>query len=179
VLDLRIVWSVVTEPALLLLLALTAVLAWPVGSLIARRSGCPRAFGILFAVVLGAVLAATTTTGASRLPVHLQASGVREYLGQFASHRVVLAGLRGFGGDDERLANIGLFLPLGLLATLIWRRPGWVAAGGAALSFLIEMWQAFIGRSGQLADVLHNSAGAALGAALGALALHLGSRRRR
>jgi hypothetical protein len=118
-------------------------------------------------------LAATTTTGASQLPVALQAGAVRGYLGQFADFGVLLAALRGFAGNDERLANIGLFLPLGMLATLIWRRTGWAAAWGAALSFLVEMWQAFIGRGGELADVLHNSAGALLGAVLGVLVLRV------
>jgi hypothetical protein len=175
-LDPGIVWSVVTEPALLVLLALTAVLAWPLGSLLARRGRCRRGLGVLFVAVLGAVLAATTTTGARRMPVTVQLGAVRADLGQFVDPVVQLAAARGFAGNAERLANIGLFLPLGLLATLIWQRPGRVAACGAALSFLVELWQAVIGRGGELADVLHNSAGALLGASLGVLVLRVAPR---
>lgn len=161
-LDPRIIWSVVTEPALLVLLGLTLVLAWPIGSRLAR----PRVLGVLFVVVLGSLLAATVTTGAGRSAVAVQLGPIQSYLGQLFDPGLLCSDLRGFGQTGERLANIGLYLPLGFLATLIWRRPGWSIAGGAALSFAIELWQAVIGRGGDLNDVLHNSAGTALGALL-------------
>jgi VanZ family protein len=114
--------------------------------------------------VLGAMLAATATTGAGRSVVIFQLGPVHAYFAQLADPGRLWTDLRGFGQTAERVANIGLYLPLGLLATLIWRRPGWSIAGAAALSFAIELWQAVIGRGGDLNDVLHNAAGAALGA---------------
>jgi VanZ family protein len=168
-LDLRIVWHVVTEPELLAIIAVTLLVAWPLGTVLARRNGCARAVGVLFVVVVGSVLAATTTHGSFGLPYAFELSGVRPYLAQFADPGLIGSGLRGFGATLERLANIGLFLPLGLVATLLWRRPLRAVAFGVALTFAVEGWQAYIGRGGEFIDVLHNSVGALLGAVIGAI----------
>lgn len=151
-LDTEIIWHVVSQPARLAVLAVTAVLAWPLGRLLGRGPA-----GAGFVLVLGAVLAATATT---RTPYY-SARGVEVYLGEFAGPLFA-----GFAGTDERLANIGLFLPLGLLATVVWRRPAATVLGCAALSFLIEGWQGFIGRGGDPIDVVHNAAGGLLGVTL-------------
>jgi hypothetical protein len=152
VLDAGIIGNVVSRPALLLILAVTAVLAWPVGRLLRRG-----ALGVWFVVVLGAVFAATGTTGSP----YYSTGGVRTYLAGFDG-----ALLDGFAGNYERLANIGLFLPLGALATLLWRRPVLAVLGCAVLSFVIEGWQGFIGRGGDPVDVVHNTVGGLLGAGL-------------
>jgi glycopeptide antibiotics resistance protein len=141
-----------TWPATLTVVALTLMLAWPLG----RRRGVT---GVLFVVVVGLVLAATATTGV----LALSTSGLRPYLAAFADPGVLFGG---FAGNLERLANIGLFLPLGLLGTLLWRRPLWVATGCLAFSFLIETWQDLNGRGGDAVDVVHNTAGALLGVLL-------------
>nr|WP_268248794.1 VanZ family protein [Actinoplanes ianthinogenes] len=60
-----------------------------------------------------------------------------------------------------------MFLPLGVVATLLWRRPIAVVAASFAVSFGDEAWQGFIGSGGDPVDVIHNTAGALLGAALG------------
>jgi VanZ family protein len=86
-LDLGIVWHVVTEPELLAIIAGTLLVAWPLGTMPARRNGCARTVGVLFVV----------------------------------------------------------------------------------LTFAVELWQAYIGRGGELVDVLHNSVGALLGAVIGAI----------
>jgi glycopeptide antibiotics resistance protein len=130
----------------------TLALAWPLG----RRRG--RA-GVLFVLVLGGILAATTTTSV----VFLSAGGMRPYLTGFGDPAHLF---RGFAGNQERVANILLFLPLGLLGTLLWRRPAVVLAACVALSFLVEAWQGFIGRGGDALDVVHNSAGALIGVLL-------------
>jgi hypothetical protein len=156
VVDTRIAWAVATKPATLIVLALTLLLAWPLG----RRRG---ATGVLFVVTLGAILAATATT---RL-FHFGVADVRPYLGQFGDPAYVFGG---FAGNLERLCNIALFLPLGLLATLLWRRPLLVVASCSGLSFLLEAWQAVIGRGGDAIDVAHNTVGAALGVGLAYLA---------
>jgi len=147
-----VAWNVATQPVTLLILALAVALAWPLG----RRGG---AAGVLFVLALGVVLAATTTTTVPFFSL----GGIRLYLGYF-HHPAHL--LQGFAGDQERVANILLFLPLGLLGTLLWRRPLAVFAACVALTFLIEAWQGFIGRGGDPADVVHNSVGALLGVLL-------------
>lgn len=151
-LDSRIIWNVIDQWPVLSILALTAVVAWPLGRR-PHRGG----LGVAFVAVLGAVLAATTTT---RLP-GFSLDGLRPYLSEFLDPGYLVDG---FGSTDEKLANIGLFLPPAVLATMLWRRPVVIVAAGAGLSFLIEAWQAFIGRGGDAVDVVHNAFGAMLGA---------------
>jgi glycopeptide antibiotics resistance protein len=70
----------------------------------------------------------------------------------------------------EFSANILLFLPLGLLAMALLPRLSWVrvALGAGVLSILIELAQTLLrpDRTGSVRDVLANTLGAALGAAL-------------
>jgi glycopeptide antibiotics resistance protein len=154
--DTGIAWAVAIRPATLAVVALTLLLAWPLG----RRRGTA---GVLFVLTFGTILAATAT---ARL-FHFSATGVPPYLHQFADPAYVFGG---FAGNQERLANICLFLPLGLLATLLWRRPLLVFGSCAALSFVLEAWQGLIGRGGDAVDVVHNSAGALIGVGLAYLA---------
>ena len=74
-------------------------------------------------------------------------------------------------GGVDFVANVVLFLPLGAFLVLDgngWRR---AALAGAALSLGIELlqWQAIPGRDASMGDLLANSLGAGMGAAL---ALH-------
>ena len=153
-----IVLAVVSRPALILLLVISAGLSWPVGRRVSP--GRPR-LGALFVFTLGAVLAATTTTVSWRPSADLFAA----YLAGFGDPAYLVGN---FAGSREKVANLGLFLPLGLLAGLLWRRPATVLGLLAALTFTIEWWQAFIGRGGDAVDVVHNTAGAALGLLLAA-----------
>lgn len=159
-LTLDTVLAVLSQPALLLILAISAGLARPLGRRISP--GRPR-LGALFVLTLGAVLAATAVTvswrpSAALIPPYLSGFGDPAYL------------IGDFAGTREKIANIGLFLPLGLLAGLLWRRPGTVLGLLAALTFTIELWQAFIGRGGDAVDVVHNTVGGLLGLALAAVA---------
>jgi glycopeptide antibiotics resistance protein len=104
---------------------------------------------VVFVVTVGATLAATTTT---ELPYY-SVEGIALYLREFAHPTNLLAG---FASTDERLANIGLLIPLGSVTTLLWRRPIAVVCALALLSFVIEGWQGFIGRGGDAVDVVHN-----------------------
>lgn len=63
------------------------------------------------------------------------------------------------------LANIGIFLPVGFFAALLWRRPRWWKSLliGFSASCVIEFIQFFIGRSTDIDDVILNTAGAFLG----------------
>lgn len=69
--------------------------------------------------------------------------------------------------DIEFLANIGMFVPLGVLAMIIWRA-WWVLPMGTALSGFVELYQALLlpGRVGEWRDVLSNSIGFLLGASV-------------
>src|SRR4051794_40883144 len=155
VLDAGIIWNIVNQPALLAILCVTVVLAWPLGRLLNRGL-----LGVAFVVILDAVLAATATT---KMPYY-SIGGIEGYFGSFV-HPAHL--LEGFASNEEKLANIGLFVPLGSVATLLWLRPVVLIGAGAALSFVIEAWQAFIGRGGDAGDVVHNSAGALIGVGAG------------
>lgn len=63
------------------------------------------------------------------------------------------------------VANIGIFLPVGVFSALLWRKPRWwkSLAVGLGASTAIESIQYFIGRSADVDDVLLNTAGALLG----------------
>lgn len=63
------------------------------------------------------------------------------------------------------LANIGVFIPVGFFAALLWRKPRWwrSLAAGFCTSFVIEFVQFFIGRSSDIDDLILNTAGALLG----------------
>ena len=80
-------------------------------------------------------------------------------------------------GRVELLANLLLFVPPALLATVASRRPLAVLVGGSLLSAVVEASQALvvgIGRACDTTDWLCNTLGVALGVLLGiaALALH-------
>ncbi|GAA5083449.1 hypothetical protein GCM10025760_00090 [Microbacterium yannicii] len=87
----------------------------------------------------------------------------------------------GFGsGWVEFVANIALFVPLGLLLTIFFRHP-WVGAAIAVVgSALVELVQIVIpSRQPSLRDILANVIGAVIGAAAASLILRRSERRRR
>jgi len=63
------------------------------------------------------------------------------------------------------LANIGIFVPVGFFAALLWRKPRWWKSllAGFCSSVAIEFIQFFIGRNSDVDDVLLNTAGALAG----------------
>ncbi|MEV8503852.1 VanZ family protein [Actinoplanes sp. NPDC051475] len=77
---------------------------------------------------------------------------------------------------DEQMANLLLFVPLGLFGALATRRAVWTAVAGAALSFGIEGWQAVSGvRVATAGDWVYNSGGALIGAGAGLVLLAVGA----
>jgi hypothetical protein len=79
----------------------------------------------------------------------------------------------------ELMANVVLFVPPALLLAVATRRPVLALVIGAGLSAAIELVQALIpaiGRSCDTTDWTSNTIGAALGAALGWVALRLSGR---
>ena len=71
-------------------------------------------------------------------------------------------------GMQDVIQNVLMLLPLGLFLGLAGVRPGRAALAGFVLSFLVESLQYTVvaGRDASLSDVITNTAGAALGAAL-------------
>jgi|GEM_PF-3060823 len=70
------------------------------------------------------------------------------------------------------IANVLLFLPLGLAAPLLYEsmRPAWAtAAAGFSLSLFVEIAQMGAGRVSDVEDLLANTAGALLGWGIAAL----------
>jgi hypothetical protein len=77
---------------------------------------------------------------------------------------------------DEQMANLLLFVPLGLFGALATRRAVWTAVAGAALSFGIEGWQAVSDvRVATAGDWVYNSGGALIGAGAGLVLLAVGA----
>ena len=101
----------------------------------------------------------------------------------------VSAAIRELGGPTwlasttgwEYVLNIGLFLPLGLLAALVWHRmsvEGWVIVG-FLISAGLELVQLVVlgERTATLTDISANTIGTFVGAAIGGLGLEVVQRR--
>jgi glycopeptide antibiotics resistance protein len=161
------------EPYAMILLFGGTLVAFAVFLPLSRRMGWSPAWTLLALLSLAPVLAFTVPPGAATLPVG--AGGRAQlYLDSFLDPFTVRSELGAAGSDDERLANLLLFIPFGLFGALTVRRPVWVAACGIALSFLIEGSQAVSGsRVASAGDWLHNSAGALTGAVIGGVLLLL------
>ena len=83
----------------------------------------------------------------------------------------------------EYLLNVALFLPLGLLSSLVWERvsvEAWVVAG-FAVSAILELVQLLVlgERSATLSDLSANTVGTFAGALLAALVVGAARRRAR
>lgn len=163
-------WAFVTGPAAVAVLLATALLAGPAGVRLARRRRCPRVAAVLFVAAVGVIVALTLT------PNH-PAPGVTEvlpphYLTQIGDVRLVWSRLTAAPSDAEQLANIALYIPVGLLGRLVWHGAGRATLAGAALTVAIETCQyGIIGRAGSLTDIRNNSLGALIGAVAAALVI--------
>ena len=163
-------WTFVTEPATLGVLAATLVLAWPLGRRLADRVGCSRVVAVALVVTVGVVLALTVTpnrpvNSLEPLPPPHFLSLLRHSPGalwtQFATPP----------GDTEQLANIALYVPVGLLAWFAWRSVVRASVVGLLLTVAIETCQyGIIGRAGSITDIRNNTMGAILGAVFAAAA---------
>jgi VanZ family protein len=155
-------------------LVVTAAVAWPIGRLIADRFGRPRAPAALFVAAVGVVVALTLTPnypdpGDPPAPVHFL-----YYIGDL--HHVWVD-LTSAPTDPEQIANIALYVPVGLFGRFVWRSAIAAAAFGTALTVVIETCQFWIvGRDGSLTDIRNNAVGAILGALLAAVAARVARR---
>jgi glycopeptide antibiotics resistance protein len=83
--------------------------------------------------------------------------------------------------DLEFLANIGMFVPIGILFVLLFgRRRWWLAiVVGVALTLIIEGTQLFLPtRVSDVRDLIANSSGAAIGALISLIGMALTARSR-
>lgn len=146
------------------------VLAWPVARLFGWRPG----WTLLALLSLAPILVFTAPLEAPGW----QGGAVPRlggYVRSFLDAATFSAELDAPASPDERLANLLLFVPLGLFGTLATRRALSTAVAAAALSFGVEGWQAVSDvRVATAADWLYNSGGALLGAAAGLVLLGVG-----
>jgi glycopeptide antibiotics resistance protein len=160
-------WEFMIGPPALAVLAVTALVAWPVGRRLADRFRSRRAVAVLFVIAVGIVAALTLTP-------NFPEAGVPEplpphYLTQIDEPRVVWSALTAAPSDAEEIANVALYVPVGVLGWLLWRSVGWATLFGAMLTVVIETCQiGVIGRAGSLTDIRNNTAGAFLGAVFAA-----------
>ncbi|MFG1608618.1 VanZ family protein [Actinoplanes sp. NPDC049265] len=165
-------WAFVQQPLPLLVLAAALALSWPLGAVLARRRRCSRTGASLFLGATGLVAALTLT------PSTL--AGGPDYPHFLTLLHHTPGALRGqlFGppADIEQIANIALYVPIGVFGRMVWPSVTRATLVGLALTAGIELCQYDIaGRAGSLTDIRNNMIGAFVGALLTALAI----RRRR
>jgi glycopeptide antibiotics resistance protein len=163
-------WTFVAEPATLGVLGATLALAWPVGRRLADRIPCRRPVAVALVVAVGVVLALTLTPNR---PVNSLEPLPPPHFLSLLRHRpgALWTQLTTPPRDLEQLANIALYVPVGLLAWLAWRRVLRASVGGLLLTVAVETCQyGIIGRAGSITDIRNNTLGAILGAVFTAAA---------
>lgn len=125
-------------------------------------------------VIVGLALYAVAVAGVLLLPVSY--SGIVNGIGDWVRYDL---GITSFGsGWIEFGANILMFVPLGFLLTLLFRRPWIGVALAVAASVAAELAQFVIpSREPAPRDIIANTAGALIGAGLAWLVVRACSRR--
>lgn len=77
----------------------------------------------------------------------------------------------------ELIANVVLFIPLGFLLPMSFRRLRWWAVDliGLGATCLVELVQPYLGRTGDLDDVITNALGAVIGCAAAKIVIFIGN----
>ncbi|MFI5931850.1 VanZ family protein [Actinoplanes sp. NPDC051494] len=160
-------FTFIRHPVPLTVLALTVALAWPLSRPLARRPGRARPVAALLVVAIGTVVALTLTPNFGFLPTEVLPP---HFLTQLDDPASVWATLTQPPADAEQIANIALYVPVGLLAGLLWKNAVRATLLGFALTAFIETCQYDIpGRAGSLTDIRNNTIGALAGAVLAAV----------
>ncbi|MEV8508798.1 VanZ family protein [Actinoplanes sp. NPDC051475] len=162
------------NPVPQIVFAVFLVLAWPLSRL-AGRDTKRRWAAALFFVSAGMIIALTATpsyaNAASAIPPH--------FLTELDHPGVIWAKLTAAPSDTEQLANIALYVPLGIFGRLLWRSTARATVCGFLLVLTIETVQYVIpGRAGSITDIRNNTLGAFLGAVAVSLALLTNAERR-
>jgi len=156
-------WNFISAPVPLVILIATVLLAVPVGRKLATWQRCSSVAAVLLILMVGIVAGLTLTPNPP-------APGVTEilpphYLTLLTHPRVVWAQLVAPPADGEQQANIALFVPIGVLAALVFGTIPRATLFGAALTVFVETCQYCIaGRAGSFTDIRNNTLGALLGA---------------
>ena len=156
-------------PGLVVAFAASAIVSGP----LARRLRSGRGLAFCLTLSVGIIVAATLFPG-----LRADTGPGSGSIGQWLSCDLDLVGPSvGSRALPETLANVLLFIPLGLVVTLLPSRTRRLAVPTAvAAPFVIEMTQAVfvpLGRTCQVADVLANVAGIVIGSACGIVALRI------
>ncbi|WP_144420129.1 VanZ family protein [Micromonospora haikouensis] len=152
---------------LLAALLIGVSLALAAGPLIAKACHRSRRWTTLTLVSLAPILAFTALTPPGQPLLLSVSNGMPEsFLAQFGDLALIKYQVTTFGGSAEKAANVALYVPLGFASAMAGRRIVITIGAGIMTSFAIELWQALNSRSGEFADVLHNSVGVATGALL-------------
>jgi glycopeptide antibiotics resistance protein len=169
-------WEFLRGRAAFAVLVATAIVSWPLGRLIADRFGRSRAWTVLFVAAVGVVMALTLTPNypvpgePTEVPVHFL-----QQLGHLNRLRLALTSPP---TDSEQIANIALYVPVGLFGRFVWGSALRATVFGTALTVVIETCQyGIVGRDGSITDIRNNAVGALLGAVAAAVAAGFTQRR--
>ena len=148
----------ISNPVPQVVFAVFLALAWPLSRLAARR-----VVAALFIVSVGVIVALTATpsyadpASFAAIPPH--------FLTQLDEPRLILAKLIAPPSDAEQIANIWLYVPLGIFGRLLLRSTARATLAGFLLVLAIETIQYVIpGRAGSITDIRNNVLGTFFGA---------------
>jgi hypothetical protein len=154
--------------------AISVAIAIAAGGWVGRALNLRRGVAVALIVSLGIVLAATLTPQWDALAFGTRGSGTCDL------SRIGLASLDDLRGKSDALGNILMFIPLGVMISLVprSRRKAAIVVAAIALPFAIETTQVLLpvlDRACESADVIDNLTGLALGFAGGSVAGWLAS----
>lgn len=156
-------WRFVTEPAVIVVIAATFAVAWPLGRRMAIRYRCPPVVAILFIVAVGMIVALTLTPNDHAIPLPRPP----HFLQQLGDGRLIWSKIVTPPDDAEEVANIAIYLPAGILGLFVWGSVGRATSFGLVLAVFVETCQyGVIGRAGSITDIRNNVLGAFFGALL-------------
>lgn len=157
-----------TAKAYLLSFLIGCAVLMPAAIVVGRRMQRPVPVSVLYAMTLAAV-------GTFTLPLEFANMyafpapqfSLSGFLNQFVSDSAPFRALTDLFTLPEYLANVMLYIPVGILGCLFLGK-WWRALGTATiLTFAVELVQAMSGfRDGSAIDFYHNSFGAAIGVAI-------------
>ena len=166
--------SFISNPVPQVVFAIFVALAWPLSRVFSGTATRRRIVAALFIVSVGVIVALTATPSYGD-PVWFAAIPPH-FLTQLDQPRLILAKLVAAPSDAEQVANIALYVPLGIFGRLLFRSSARATLFGFLLVFTIETVQYVIpGRAGSITDIRNN----VLGTFLGAIAVAAVARLRR
>ncbi|BCJ54240.1 hypothetical protein Asp14428_57150 [Actinoplanes sp. NBRC 14428] len=157
----------IRHPVPQLIFAAFVVLSWPLSGL-AGRDTHRRLAAAALVVSAGAIIALTATPSFADPATF--AANPPHFLTLLDRPGLLARQLVAPPSDLEQVANIALYVPLGISGAMLWRRWLPATAFGFLLVLAIETVQYVIpGRAGSITDIRNNTLGALLGAVLTAV----------